>query len=199
MDHLRIVTAVEHGIHRQIFTEICHPSSHTQTYHVFLYQIFIPFIGFRICKVHHGCREGGNGDQIVLALFVFYTVTLGGSLFVYILFNGKEGIYIAQKPDSLLLPFYYLLPEIGIELIINYPVPHYLIAEAGPPASAPVLGPDAAYLCSTSYCLLDLFINPFGSLLNSQDGSVIDPVREGILSFRFCPTVNRTQCPCQLF
>ena len=78
MDDSRIFAAIQHRIHRQIFSKVSHPATHAKPDHILLNQALVPFIGFRIRKVDHGRRECGNRYQIILALTVFDAITLFG-------------------------------------------------------------------------------------------------------------------------
>ena len=135
MNACSIFTAVKYSVHWQIFSKVCHPSTHAKADHIFFYQLFIPCIGFRICKIYHSRRKCSNRHQIIFAFPVFDTIAMFRCISIEFFFNCYKRVYITQKTHSLLFPCDYFLIQSWVKVLLPLPIPHNLIAKACTSAS----------------------------------------------------------------
>ena len=182
MEHFRVFSGMKHAVGRKVFSKVSHPAAHAEPDHVIFDNGLIPLPSIRVRKVDHCCREGGDRNEVVLAVFIFYAVALLRCVLVQVFLDRHERIDISQKMDAFFLPCADLFIQRDIKLSIPLPVPHDLIAKAGSSAATPVLRPDAADLCPCFLLRFDLPVDLFAAFLNRKDRSVIDPVRKTALS-----------------
>ena len=174
----RVGAVIEHGVARQVFPKICHPAAHADADHVLFDDFLVPLVCFRVRQVDHRGRECCDCDEVIFSLAVFDAIALRGGFLVQALLDGEEGVDVSEEADALLLPFGDARGQVRVEGGVVLPVPHDLVAKAGPAAAAPVLAPDSRDRDAVRAAGGELLLDYFGAFLDPGNDAVKHPVRK---------------------
>ncbi len=176
MEGLPALAAVKHRIRGEVLAEVGHPSGKPDSEHVFPHNALYPAHRVRIGEVQKRHRKGGDVDQVVLPLRRFYEVVVARRFPVELALYGKEGIYVAERPHTLLPELTHELRKIRIESAIVVPVPHELTAERGEPAPFPVLRPGGRQLDPRFLGVANFPTHHIRAALHAEPHTVVHPV-----------------------